>query len=125
MRLTKNFTLEEFRCKDGKPVPIIYYFNVMRLAHNLQVIRDYLGVPIEVVSGYRTESHNKAVGGAPHSQHLTASAADIKAQGKTPAQVKAAIDQLIARGDLAQGGVGLYSTWVHYDIRGEGARWVD
>ena len=50
MKLTKNFTLEEFACKDGTPVPKRFYDNCKELAGNLQVLRDSLGVPLEVLS---------------------------------------------------------------------------
>jgi len=74
-------------------------------------------------SGYRTYNHNKAVGGAKRSQHLTASAADINAQDYTPKQLHMIIELLIDEGKMKQGGLGLYNTFVHYDIRGIKARW--
>ena len=42
----------------------------------LQPLRNYLGVPITITSGYRSAEVNKAVGGVPSSQHLTGCAAD-------------------------------------------------
>ena len=62
MRLTKNFELEEFACKDGTAVPKKYYENCKELAQNLQVLRDSLGVPLEILSGFRTVQHNKKIG---------------------------------------------------------------
>lgn len=44
----------------------------------LQPLRDHLGVPVVIRSGYRSEALNRKVGGAPTSQHLTGEAADIK-----------------------------------------------
>ncbi|WP_336834407.1 YcbK family protein [Sphingobacterium siyangense] len=124
MQLTKNFKLEEFDCKDGTPVPKQYYGNVTKLAKNLQVLRDYLGVPVTVTgSGYRTPSHNKAVGGVPNSKHLTAEAGDINAKGYTPSQLAAVIEKLIKEGKMVQGGLGIYPGFLHYDIRGTKARW--
>lgn len=124
MKLTANFTLQEFACKDGTAVPEIYYKNVQALANNLQVLRDYLNVPVIITgSGYRTPAHNKKVGGAPKSQHLTASAADINAKGYTPVQLAAVIEKLIAEKKMKQGGIGIYAGFVHYDIRGKKARW--
>ncbi|MGJ1328480.1 YcbK family protein [Sphingobacterium multivorum] len=124
MQLTKNFKLEEFDCKDGTPVPKQFYSNVTKLAKNLQVLRDYLGVPVTVTgSGYRTPSHNKAVGGAPESKHMTAEAGDINAKGYTPNQLAAVIEKLIKEGKMDQGGLGIYPGFVHYDIRGTKARW--
>lgn len=124
MKLTKNFTLQEFDCKDGTPVPKELVPNVQELANNLQVLRDHLGVPVSITgSGYRTPKHNKAVGGAKNSQHLYAKAADINAAGYTPKKLAAVIEKLIAAKKMKQGGIGVYAGFVHYDIRGTKARW--
>lgn len=124
MKLTKNFNREEFDCKDGTPVPEKYMANVIEVAKNLQTLRDEIGEPVFISgSGYRTPTHNKKVGGAPKSQHLTASGADITAKGFTPKQLAARIEKLIKEGKMKQGGIGVYPGFVHYDIRGEKARW--
>ena len=63
MKLTKNFSLWEFRCRDGTDVPDEYMDNVRELAENLQVLRDKIGKPITVISGYRSPEYNKKIGG--------------------------------------------------------------
>ena len=123
MKLTPNFDLKEFACKDGTPVPEKYMDNVILLAKQLQVIRDAIGKPIKINSAYRTPTYNKSVGGASKSQHLTAMAADLNVSGLRPTELKEVIEGLIAQGKILQGGVGLYNTFVHYDIRGTEARW--
>lgn len=124
MKLTTNFSLQEFDCNDGTPVPEEFYGNVQELANNLQVLRDALDVPVLVTgSGYRTLKHNKKVGGAKSSKHLTASAADISVKTLTSKQLSAEIEKLIATGKMKQGGIGVYPGFVHYDIRGNKARW--
>ena len=124
MKLTKNFTRQEFDCKDGTKVPDEFLPNIQEVANNLQILRDYLKVPVRVTgSGYRTKSHNKKVGGAKFSQHLTASGADINADGYTPKELAKEIEKLIKEGKMKQGGIGIYSNFVHYDIRGTKARW--
>lgn len=124
MKLTKNFSRQEFDCKDGTIVPNHLMGHVKELAENLQVLRDQLGVSVTVTgSGYRTPTHNKKVGGAKNSLHLEAKAADINAKGLTPGQLYNVIEKLIAEGKMKQGGLGLYPTFVHYDIRGTKARW--
>jgi uncharacterized protein YcbK (DUF882 family) len=45
----------------------------------LDYIREHLGKPMVVNSGYRTTAHNIAVGGATNSAHMRGLAADIKA----------------------------------------------
>ena len=124
MKLTKNFNSEEFDCKDGTKVPEKYLLNVKEVANNLQELRDYLNVPVAVTgSGYRTPAHNKKVGGAKASQHLTASGADINAEGYDPKQLAEVIELLILKGKMKQGGIGIYPNFVHYDVRGTKARW--
>ena len=121
--LTRNFNLSEFRCKDGTGVPPEYLCNVRLLATNLQVIRAKIGQPLVIVSGYRSPAHNTAVGGATNSYHLSAQAADIRCAGLPPVELHAVIRDLIASGYIHDGGLGLYDTFVHYDIRGTKARW--
>ena len=121
--ITKNFSWHEFGSHDGKHIPRIYMNNVRQLAKNLQVLRDYYDKPIKITSGYRSKEHNKRVGGVPKSQHLLGKAADIKVKGKRTDAVYATIAMLIADGKMDKGGIGVYETFVHYDIRGRNARW--
>ncbi len=123
MNLTTNFSIKEFECNDGTPVPQKYIGNVKELAYNLQVLRDEIGLPISINSSYRHPEYNKRIGGAKFSQHLTASASDIVVRDMTPKKVAKTILKLIKNGKMKEGGVGLYNGFVHYDIRGTKARW--
>ncbi|GAA3623273.1 hypothetical protein GCM10022397_06230 [Flavivirga jejuensis] len=53
MRLTTNFSKMEFDSRDGAVMPDSIIKNIKELAKNLQVVRDYLGEPIHINSGYR------------------------------------------------------------------------
>lgn len=122
--LTKNFSLKEFSCKNGIWVPPEYMENVEELAENLQILRYFLNVSIHINSGYRTEDYNKKIGGSKNSQHLYAKAADIRVKTEMFTEcLYDIIEGLIRTGQMKQGGVGLYSNFVHYDIRGTKARW--
>lgn len=123
MKLTENFSLHEFRCRDGSDVPEEHMENVRELAENLQVLRDYIQKPITVISGYRSPSYNKKIDGARRSQHLLAKAGDLIVKGMSPDEVKAAIIHLIKEGKMKKGGVGLYTHFTHYDVRGFNRRW--
>jgi len=123
MKLTENFSLHEFKCRDGSVVPEELMDNVKELAENLQVLRDFIGKPITVISGYRSPSYNKKIDGARRSQHLLAKAGDLIVKDMTPDEVKAAIVQLIKEGKMKKGGVGLYTHFTHYDVRGFNRRW--
>lgn len=78
MRLTANFTKKEFDSKDGEEMPQDVFFNIVKLANQLQILRSKLKRPIKINSGYRSPQHNKNVGGSPNSQHLLGKASDIK-----------------------------------------------
>lgn len=123
MRLTKNFTKWEFRSKDGSIMPDHVLENVIELACNLQTLRDFLGEPIKVNSAYRSLQHNRSIGSKDSSQHVKGNAADIKVKGLDTEDLYLIIEKLIEIGDLKEGGLGLYNTFVHYDIRGTKARW--
>ena len=122
-QLTKNFNLDEFQSKDGAAMPKDVEKNVRELAKNLQVIRDYFNLPLSISSGYRSPAHNAKIGGAKDSQHKYGRAADFSVSGKNPIEIAKGIESLIAAGKIKQGGIGIYPTWVHYDIRGTKARW--
>jgi uncharacterized protein YcbK (DUF882 family) len=123
--MTKNFKLKEFECKCGCDMPLEVYENIIKLASQLQFLRDYTGRPITINSAYRCPEHNAKVGGSKTSQHLLGKAADITIQSLKPAEVYALIEDLIDMGHLLQGGLGLYEEkgFVHYDIRKTKARW--
>lgn len=125
-QLTKNFHSEEFACKDGTRVPKRMKRDLLRLAENLQVLRDVVGEPIIITSGFRHQLYNKRVGGATNSQHRYARAADIVVKGYTPKQLYRKIEELIREGKMHNGGLGIYPTFVHYDVREtRPARWGD
>lgn len=123
MKLSKNFNLREFKCSDGSPTPLEVFKNLEKLATNLQVLREKVDSPITITSGYRSPAHNKKIGGAEKSQHILGTAADFKVKGMRPSEVYAIIENLIKEGKIQEGGLGLYSNWIHYDIRGTKARW--
>jgi uncharacterized protein YcbK (DUF882 family) len=114
MKLTNNFNLNEFN-KHNFPLTETILRNIQELAKNLQVLRDEVKKPIKITSGFRDPSFNKKIGGATQSRHITGQAADLKIEGYTPKQVAAIIEKLIAAGKMKQGGLGIYSTWIHYD----------
>ena len=77
----KWFNLNEFKCKCCKELPADAWMYVEHLVEKvLDPVREMFGKPIRVNSGYRCEKHNKKVGGAAKSQHLTGQAADICAE---------------------------------------------
>ena len=99
-KLSANFTVAEFACKDGSD-PV---FVDSSLAALLQKIRDHFGRPVVITSGYRTAAHNRSVGGAAYSQHLYGRAADIRVQGIP-------VEQLAAYAETCLPGTGGIGRW--------------
>lgn len=114
-KLSKDFRVREFRCKNGAD-PI---FVDTALVELLQKIRDHFGAPITINSAYRTPEYNKKIGGSAYSQHQYGKAADIVVKGVKPADVAAYAEQLMP----SYGGVGRYATFTHVDVRDEKSRW--
>ena len=121
-RLSANFAVREFACKDGSD-PV---FIDTRLVQVLQSIRNHFGKPVVITSAYRTAAHNKAVGGAAYSQHCYGRAADIRVQG-VPVETLAAYAETLLPDT---GGIGRYPVrsgrptgWVHVDVRAAKSRW--
>lgn len=123
MQLTKNFKKSEFDSKDGSQMPSEVLVNIKELAKNIQVIRDYVGVALPINSGYRSPKHNASVGGVKNSEHVPGKAGDLGAKNITSKKLYDAILKLIAEGKIYNGGVGIYNTFVHYDIGKKGRRW--
>lgn len=88
MNLTDHFTLEELTLSqtaarlglDNTP-PDAVVKALTATAHGLEMVRALLQAPILISSGYRSAQVNKAVGGAPNSQHITGEAVDFTAPG--------------------------------------------
>ena len=85
--LSKNFTLEEFIRSntadrmgiDNVPKDEEVIKNLRNLCLEvLQPLRDYVGAPVHINSGYRCPELNVAVGGVKNSQHCLGEACDIR-----------------------------------------------
>ena len=122
MKLTDNFSLEEFECKCGCKMPEFVKKNVAELAENLQVLRDEVG-RLDLTNAYRCKAHNADVGGSVNSQHLLGKAADIKSNYFTPSEIAKTTDDMMKNETFKIGGIGIYNTFTHVDIRGSRARW--
>lgn len=123
MKLTENFSLDEFKSKDGSAFPAEVVQNLAILAEQLQALRDEVQKPITVLSGYRSPAHNLKIGGAKESFHVKGMASDLQVAGMTPSQLAEVIEKLIKEGKMKQGGIGIYPTFVHYDFRNKKIRW--
>lgn len=113
IKISKNFILKEFECKDGNHEVRID----SKLLEKLQKLRDLINKPIYIVSGYRTKEYNKKIGGAKNSQHIYGKAADIKVKGMSIKELYNLADK------VGFDGIGTYKTFLHVDVRGYKSRW--
>lgn len=116
-KLSPHFRVEEFACKDGTDSVLIS----QELVEMLEKLREKLGCSINVNSGYRTVSHNRAIGGSLTSKHCYGLAADIicKKNGKTvPAKEVCCAAQKLGFPGIAYITAGA----THVDMR-EGKKW--
>lgn len=109
INLTRHFKVKEFACKDGSSVVFIddYLYTI------LDVLRNKLGKPVIITSGYRTPEWNKKCGGAKYSYHMRGMAADIRVNGISAKELANKLDEIVPDGC----GIIVYSTWVHFDVR--------
>ena len=116
----ENFTWAE-ATRNGQRLPLakVNVLSIIKIAQNLELVRDKIGRPIQITSWYRPPAVNRSVGGASNSRHLVGDAADVQVPGMTPHQLYRLINEFW--GD--RGGLGRYNWGVHFDTRGYRARW--
>ena len=134
--MTKNFNLEEFIYSKfykaaGVQEKVIESYekdkvvqeNLKLLAEQLQVLRDEINKPININIAYRPLWWEKLKGRSGTSQHISGKAADIVVKGLTTVELHNVITDLIKEKKIINGGLGLYSSFIHYDIRPYPVRW--
>ena len=85
--------------------------NLQALVHNvLDPLRERLGVPVLVTSGFRCVELNEAVGGVPTSQHCLGQAADIHVNGLSIRELADKIRDLNLPFDQL---IDEFGAWVH------------
>lgn len=122
-QITDNFNLTEVRCKGSGDLLINQ--DVLAHAKRLQEFREWYNRPMPVNSWYRSEAHNKAVGGAINSQHLLGVATDIALPPDFYWMKKDRQEQFIKNCRekwfaLGGRGFGIYNTFMHFDSRKTG-----
>lgn len=119
MILTPHFTLEELIFSEtaqregvGNNPPNELLPEIKKTAEMLEKIREVLGLPIFVTSGYRSILVNRLVGSkSDKSDHILGAAADIKVAGMTAYEVCKKIEPLVD--ELGIGQLIYEHTWTH------------
>jgi len=138
MKLTENFKLSEFLesefftfeqqemvLSDFEKNKYFLLPNIQRLANNLQVLRDYFNATININIAFRPKWYELSKGRSGNSKHTLGIAADFNVKGKATKEVREAIESLITKGEMLQGGIGKYNNFIHYDFSayGKKRRW--
>ena len=113
-RLSRNFRLWEAQCSDGSDIVFIHP-SILIL---VQALRDEFG-SLRVNSWYRTPSFNATLAGksSKTSKHLLGMAVDLFPLKHSLESFKTEVKA------LPVGGIGIYETFVHLDVYGEGRKW--
>lgn len=98
--------------------------NIELTIKTLDRFRLLIGSPVRIVNAYRSPKYNRAIGGAKNSQHMQFNALDFVVDGNSrPSDWATLLRSMRDDQHAFMGGVGLYSTFVHVDTRGNKADW--
>ncbi len=122
MRLSKNFTLEEFLVSqtaerngiDMTPSQEVIDNLSLLVRGCLQPLRDEVGAGIYISSGYRPLELNTKIGGSATSEHVNGNAADLKVSGQTPFDT---CELIVAMGLPFDQVIHEFGKWVHLGVR--------
>jgi len=106
VKIDRNFYLNEFECPCCHRVMI--HSKLLKL---LVKLRNKIGQPVYINSGFRCVKENENVGGVLHSYHLLGMAADIYVRNMKTS------DLLIYARMVGFMGIGFYPTFLHLDVR--------
>lgn len=121
MRLSKNFTLEEFLVSqtatrhgiDMTPSDEVIESLQRLVTGCLQPLRDEVGAGIFISSGFRPLELNIKIGGSDTSAHMRGDAADLKVSGQTPFDT---CELIVAMGLPFDQVIHEFGRWVHLGV---------
>ena len=126
-KITDNFKVKEFACKGNDSDFLLIDIDVVKTLQSC--VRNKYGIPIIILSGFRTQAYNQSCGGAPKSKHLEGGAIDF-----TFANQKIFIDKhkeiIKTLIDAGIKGIGLYikdrkPPYIHIDNREQKCYWIN
>lgn len=122
-KLSSHFRVREFRCKDGTD-KIFIESDIITVLE--KVFKHFDCSKIDIVSGYRTASHDKAVGGKGSGNHVQGKAVDFKAYDKhntliTSKEICLYLEDIGIKGIGYRSGGNAFST--HIDVNYRTNKW--
>lgn len=127
MNLSPHFSLEEFlrsetAARIGRTLQPEQHIidNLQILCEEvLEPLREKLGRPITILSGWRPQWLNQMVGGAPTSEHVDGRAADLLVAGMTPLAVCRAIESTAVPFNQV---IHEFGQWAHVSVAAIGSQ---
>jgi uncharacterized protein YcbK (DUF882 family) len=111
--ISRHFERKEFACKgNGCDCGGRFAAVDVELVEVLERVREKFG-PVFINSACRCPSHNRKVGGKPHSYHVRGMAADIRSPAATPEEIFGFLDSAYPD----RFGLIKYVSFVHVDVR--------
>lgn len=112
--LTRNLKVKEFKSKDGADFMFVHPGILVAF----QYIRDRIGMPLIVRSGYRSEAHNRKVNGSDSSYHLYGMAMDVFVDVGKDMELNYLQRVFQLANEAGCGGIKLYrdKRFVHFDV---------
>lgn len=123
--ISKNFSYHEFEHSEAArqyrimniiSTPEVRDAVKSLVANLLQPLRDKVGRPLNISSGYRCAELNRKVGGVPTSQHCKGEAADVWCATLTPYQLA----RVVLENGIPYDQMILYPSFVHLSYRKDG-----
>ena len=117
MKLSEHFELSEFTRSDyatrhqidNTPDELAIANLKMLCEYTLEPLREIVKKPIYILSGYRCNALNEAIGGASNSQHLYGKASDIIVHGMTVEELFELGSKYVPHDQI----IHEFSRWVH------------
>lgn len=107
--IARHFKVKEFACRNGSQVVFIDEY----LVSVLDILRQKIGKPVIITSGYRTPEWNAKCNGAKYSYHMRGMAADIRVNGMSAKELANKLNEIVPD----ECGIIVYKNWVHFDVR--------
>jgi len=112
IKVDRYFCLDEFECPCCNRVMLH-----LILLRKLSALRQAIGCPLLVNSGYRCKKENRRVHGVKGSYHLFGLACDVTTASMDMSEL------LKYAKNINFGGIGIYDNFLHLDIRPEPEFW--
>tara|TARA_R110000823_G_scaffold201784_1_gene332642 strand:+ start:15444 stop:15791 length:348 start_codon:yes stop_codon:yes gene_type:complete len=115
MKISQNFSREEFACNCGCGGDTVDYETILVL----EDVRAHFKEPVTINSAYRCLEYNRGIGSNDGSQHPKGRAVDIVVKNNSPRVVHFYLCEKYKD----KYGIGGYDIFTHIDTRSTMARW--